>query len=273
MKNKILILGSGFIGERLQEGFDCAVSTKKIHTLLDAQKIIRKHKPQIMINCIGSTGRRNVDDCELDKDKTLFANTFVPIILAEAALRNNIKLVHISSGCIYHFNYSKDKPIREDKIPDFFDLYYSRSKIYAERALEALSKRYNILMVRIRIPLDNRPHPRNILTKLIKYKKIIETPNSVTYLPDFLRALKHLISINARGIYNLVNKGALRYPELLDEYKKQVSGFEYKKIKFSGLHLVRSNLIMSTRKLEKTGFKARKIKEVFKECIENYLKY
>ncbi len=273
MKNKILILGSGFIGKRLQEEFACDISSEKVYTLKKAQDIIIRYNPKIIINCIGSTGRRNVDDCELDKDKTLFANTFVPIILAEAALRNSIKLVHISSGCIYHFNYSKDKPIREDKVPDFFDLYYSRSKIYAERALEALSKRYNILMVRIRIPLDNRPHPRNILTKLIKYKKIIETPNSVTYLPDFLRALKHLISINARGIYNLVNKGGLRYPELLDEYKKRVSGFAYKKVKFNGLHLVRSNLIMSTMKLEKSGFKVRKIKEVFKECVENYLKY
>ena len=273
MKNKILILGKGFLGERLQNEFGCAVATDMIHTLEDAQNIINKYKPKIIINCIGSTGKNNVDDCELDKDMTLFANTFVPIILAEVALRNGIKLVHISSGCIFHFDYAKDKPIKENQIPGFFDLYYSRTKIYAERVLEVLAEKYNILIVRIRIPLDDRPHPKNILTKLIKYKKVIDIPNSVTYVPDFVRALKHLIKIDAKGIYNTVNKGGLLYPYFLDLYKKYVPEFSYKTIEFKELKLVRSNLIMSTEKLEKSGFKVRKINEVLQECIENYLKY
>ncbi|MCU0652628.1 MAG: hypothetical protein MUC39_06800 [Candidatus Omnitrophica bacterium] len=181
--------------------------------------------------------------------------------------------MHISSGCIYKFDYSKDSPIKEEKIPDFFGLYYSRSKIYAERPLDVLSKKYNILIVRIRIPLDGRPHPRNILTKLIKYKKVIDTSNSVTYLPDFIRALKHLIRIDAQGIYNLVNKGGLQYPDLLEVYKKYVPDFKYTVIKYRALNLVRSNLIMSTSKLKRSGFKVRNIKEVFDECVKNYLKY
>jgi len=273
MNHNILILGKGFIGERLQKELDCNSSAEKIYSLRDAERVIKKHRPKVIINCIGSTGKNNVDDCELDKDKTLFANTFVPIILAEAALRNKIKLVHISSGCIYRFDYAKDKAIKEEKIPDFLDLYYSRSKIYAERALDALSAEYNILIARIRVPLDNRRHPRNILTKLIKYKKVIDIPNSVTYLPDFIRALKHLIRIDAQGIYNLVNKGGLKYPDLLDAYRKYAPEFNYKVIKFSSLNLIRSNLILSTDKLEKSGFKVRKIKEVFGECLKNYLKY
>jgi dTDP-4-dehydrorhamnose reductase len=272
MKHKILILGKGFIGRRLQEAFKCNISGRKIYSFKDAQEEIKKYNPKIIINCIGYIGR-NVDDCEKDLDKTLLTNTFIPIILAEVALRNKIKLVHISSGCIYNFDYAKDRPIKETKVPDFFDLFYSRSKIYSERALEILCRRFNILIVRARIPLDNQPHPKNLLTKLVNYKRVINVANSVTYLPDFINALRHLIKINAKGIYNVVNKGSLRYPDLLDVYKKYVPDFKYKIIKFKELNLVRTNLLLSTQKLEKTGFKMRNIKEVLEECVKKYLKY
>jgi dTDP-4-dehydrorhamnose reductase len=272
MRNKILILGKGFIGSRLQEELNCGVSDRKLYSYKDAEEEIIKFEPEIMINCIGNVGR-NVDECEKDLDKTLIANTFVPILLAEAAIRNNIRLVHISSGCIYHYNYSKDRPIDERQEPDFFELFYSRAKIYSEQVLSILSKKYPILIIRIRLPLDNRPHPRNLLTKLIGYKKAIDIPNSVTYIPDFIKALRHLIKINAQGIYNVVNKGGLLYQSLLDVYKKHVPDFEYKVIEYKKLNLVRTNLILSTQKLEKSGFRVRKINEVLEECVKTYLKY
>ncbi|MBI3616732.1 MAG: hypothetical protein HY210_00695, partial [Candidatus Omnitrophica bacterium] len=84
MRNRILILGKGFIGERLREEFSCAVSTARIATFADITSQIQKYKPQILINCIGHTGAGNVDGCELALDKTLSANTYVPILLAEA---------------------------------------------------------------------------------------------------------------------------------------------------------------------------------------------
>lgn len=270
--NRILIFGKGFIGSRLQEEFNCNISGKKIDSYQDADREIKRFKPSIIINCIGHIGD-NVDGCEKDIDKTLTANTFVPIILAEAALRNNIRLVHISSGCIYHYDYFNDSPIGETRIPDFFELFYSRTKIYSEQALAVLSKRYPVLIVRPRIPLDNRPHPRNILNKLIKYKKVIDIPNSVTYLPDFIAALRHLLKIKAGGIYNIVNRGGLRYPELLEEYKKYAPNFKYKVIEYPKLKLIRTNLLLSTGKLQESGFKVRDIHEVLEECVQEYLKY
>ncbi len=271
-KDRVLILGKGFIGGKLAEEFNCEVSDREIYSFKDAEEEINKFNPEIIINCIGYIGR-NVDDCELDKDRTLMANTFVPIILAEAALRNNVRLVHISSGCIYHFDYSCDKPIAEDKIPDYFELFYSRTKIYTDRALEVLVQKYPILLARIRVPLDNRPHPKNLLTKLINYKKPIDIPNSVTYIPDFIKAIRYLIETRAMGIYNIVNKGALKYPELLEVYKRYVPDFKYEVIDYKKLNLNRTNLILSTEKLERAGFKVRDIHEVLEECVKDYLKF
>ena len=237
MKNKILILGNGYIAKRLQKEWGCPIYDKKILSYQDAVVMLEKHKPGVLINCIGHVGKNNVDDCELDVEKCLLANTMVPIWLGEIAFRNPVKLVHISSGCIYHFDYNTQKQITENEIPDYYNLFYSRTKIYAEGVLNALSQRSNILIVRIRVPLDIYPNPRNILTKLIKYKKIIDLPNSVTYIPDFINALTHLIKINAKGIYNLTNSGGLRYPDLLDVYKKYVPGFEYSLISLKKLKL------------------------------------
>ena len=273
MKNRILILGKGFIGKRLQEELSCGVSTRRISTFSDISSQIQRYRPKILINCIGHTGAGNVDGCELALDKTLQANTYIPILLAEAAYRHKIKLVHLSSGCIFHYDYRRQRPITESPIPDYYDLYYSRSKIYAENVLRELSRQCNILIVRLRIPLDKRPHPKNLLTKLISYQRVIDVPNSVTYIPDFIRALKHLIKIDARGIYNIVAKGGLRYPELLDVYRKYVPSFRYKVIDLKQLRLMRTNLILSTRKLERSGFKVRTVNEILEECVQEYLKY
>lgn len=271
MKNKILILGKGFVGSKLQETLGCDISDKRILSYRDANEEIKKFAPQILINCIGYTGS-NVDECEKDPDRTLFANTYLPFLLAEAALRSNIRLIHISSGCIYHYDYLKDAPIKESQMPDFFELFYSRSKIYSEQPLAMLATKYPVLIIRIRVPLDNRPHPKNILTKLIKYKKVIDLPNSVTYIPDFLLAAQHLIKVNAQGIYNVVLKGALTYPKLLDAYKKYAPDFTYETIDVKKLNLVRTNLVLSTEKLERTGFKVRGANEVIEECVREYLK-
>jgi len=272
-KDKILIFGRGFIGDRLQKALQCQITDKMIFKFEDVYQEVARFSPEVIINCIGYTGAKNVDGCELDIDATLSANVFVPLLLAEVALRRGIKLIHISSGCIYNYDYSKNKPITERDIPNFFGLFYSRSKIYAERALDILSSKYNILITRIRIPLDDRPSPRNILDKIVMYKKVIDLPNSVTYIPDFIRALKHLIKKDAKGIYNVVNSGGMRYPEFLDVYRKYRPEFEYEVISYKKLNLVRTNLILSTKKLEKTGFKVRPIREVYEECVKNYLKY
>jgi len=271
MQNNILILGQGFIGQRLHEALNFSKSASRINTYKDAEQIYEEYQPKIIINCIGYSGTNNVDDCEKNVDRTLLTNTFIPLILAELALRKKIKLITFSSGCIYHYDYEKQNPLTEEDIPDFFDLFYSRSKIYAEMALEELTKRADILTIRIRVPLDNRPHSKNILTKLLSCKRIIDIPNSITYIPDFIDALKYLIETDARGVFNVVNKEGLRYPELMEVYKKYVPDFSYELLDYKELNTVRTNLILSIEKLEKTGFKMRAINDILHECVKAYI--
>lgn len=271
VNNKVLIFGKGFLGSRIQKELGCEITDRWINVYKDAEEELDKYKPDIVINCVGYIGKNNVDDCEKDIDFTLKANVFVPVILAEACLRENIKFIHISSGCIYDFDYSKPEPVKETDQPYYFKLFYSRTKIYSEKALVNLSEKLNVLILRLRIPLDNRNHPKNIISKLIRFKRIIDVPNSITYIPDFIEALKYLIKIDARGLFNVTNKGALRYPELMDVYKKYRPDFQYEIIALKDLKLDRTNLILSTEKLEKTGFKMRKIQDILEECVKGFI--
>lgn len=273
MSSDILILGKGYIGSRIQEELGASISEQRIVCIADVEGQIERFKPRVVINCIGHTGASNVDDCEQDPQATLAANTFVPLVMAEACIRRKVRFVHLSSGCIYHFDYAKDQPIDEDKVPDFFELYYSRTKIYAERALLPLAEKHAILIPRLRIPLDDRPHPRNLLTKLLRFKKVIDARNSVTYIPDFIRALRHLISVDARGIFNVVNEGGLEYRDLLEVYQERRPDHAYEVIPYAELPLVRTNLLLSTEKLKMSGFCVRPIKEVLEECVQKYLEY
>jgi 3,5-epimerase/4-reductase len=270
--HKYLIFGKGYVGTRLQEFLNCPIAEDRIRNFGDVQAAIDKYRPKVIINCIGFTGATNVDDCEKDIDRTLQANTFVPLLLAEAAFRNQLKFVHISSGCIYHYDYKKQKPISESLPADFHDLFYSRSKIYVENALQSLVKKGDVLILRIRVPLDNRKHPRNLLDKLVRYARVIDVPNSVTYIPDFLKAFKHLIRINAKGIYNVVSKTPLSYPDLLKAYQKCVANYHYEVIKLKDLKLTRTNVVLSTKKLEASGVKVRTAKEIVEECVRVWIK-
>jgi len=271
MNKEILIFGKGWIGTRLADFLNCNSTNKRILTYEDVQGEIDKFKPKVIINAIGSFGK-NVDDCEINKTKTITANTFVPLILGEAALRNKIKLVHISSGCIFHYDYEKNRPLQETEAPDYYDLFYSRTKEYAESGLLALGDAANILIVRPRMPLDYISHPRNLLDKLISFPSVIDLENSVTYVPDFLEAVKHLIKIDACGVFNTVNYGGLRFKELLEIYRTFKNTHSYSITSQTDLKIARTNLVLSTDKLEETGFNVRDIHDCLYECVDKWIR-
>ena len=95
---KIYTLGNGFVANHLSY-------TKILDRLSADQKrihyILKKYKPDVIVNCIGYCGIKNIDDCEIEKEETVIANTIIPTLLAIECEKLGIRLVHIGSGCIY----------------------------------------------------------------------------------------------------------------------------------------------------------------------------
>ena len=245
-KKKVLIFGGkGFVGSHLKGERSLA----RVYSLDDILAEIAKKKPDVMINCIGYTGKENTDNCEAFSDYALNANSFLPVLFAEAAIRTGVKLVHVSSGCMF----KTADFIGEDEIPDFYDLFYSRTKIYGEAALYGIAGygKANILIVRPRIPFFDGTNPRDILYKIQRFKKVIDYANSMTYLPDFGRAVDHLIKKGATGIYNIVNPGPVRYKTIL----RECFGKRVVEMRHTDLNLIRTNVTLSCSKLIESGFR------------------
>lgn len=272
MRRNLLVLGRGFIGNRLAKAFQAEQNEFSILDYQGVETTLDQHpKSRTIINCIGFTGENNVDDCEDQVNKTLQANTFMPFYLAEACVRRKLRLIHISSGCIFHYDYIKDVPLHEADTPNYFDLFYSRSKIYAEQGILPLCRSYPIVILRIRIPLDCIPHPKNILTKLIQFGKVIDTPNSITYLPTLICTIKNLLPKNVSGVFNVVNTGALSYPDILEEYRKFRPEFHYDVVSMKSLGLKRTNCLLSNQKLSHY-YHPESVEDIIPSCVREYVR-
>ena len=266
---KYLILGNGFIGKRFQNFLqDSTTSSARINSIEDVKKEIEKHNPEFVINCIGKTGRPNIDWCEEHKEETFQSNFIVPLHIFSACYILNKKMVHISSGCIYE----GDKNFTEKDEPNFKGSFYSETKALAEFTL----KNFNVLQLRLRMPLDSQPSERNLIDKLLKYNKVIEVPNSITIISDFLQIAKQLMDRNITGIFNVVNKNPITHKQLLQIYY-ELTNQEMKHIFIKPEELDkmtkarRSNCTLSTKKLEDLGIEVRDVEEAVKDCLKQYV--
>lgn len=209
--------------------------------------------PDVVINCAGKTGRPNVDWCEAHKVETFQVNVTGALVALHACLDREVYFVHISSGCIYEGD-NGGRGFSEDDPPNFAGSFYSRTKTWAE----AVIRRYPALVLRLRMPFDGTTSERNLLTKLRRYRRVLTTPNSLTHLPDFLRASGALIARRATGIYNVVNEGSLSPYELMQRYRDRIDpNHAFEPLALDQLPEVtragRSNCLLDTAKLRAAG--------------------
>lgn len=259
MTKTLIFGGNGYIGGKLKEMYpDAAAPKVDIADPIAVRAALDEVKPDIVINAAGKTGKPNVDWCEDHKEETLRSNVTGPLVLLEECMKRKIYLIHIGSGCIY--GGPKVGGYTEEDEPNFIGSFYSLTKAMSDRLL----KPFPVLQLRIRMPFDSSSSPRNLLTKLLKYKKVLDEPNSITYMPDFFSTLQTLIEKRATGIFNMVNPGAVSPYEIMVRYKKEIDpSHEFERLPLDHLPDVvkagRSNCVLSTKKLESYGIKLRPI--------------
>lgn len=260
---RCLILGDGFIGNKVLVSLPGSVMS---HTYIsgrhDIIQAIHKHEPDVIINCIGKTGRPNIDWCEDNKMETLFSNVTVPLLIAQVCKEFKIKMVHIGTGCIYEGGV-----YWEDDKPNYVKSYYSKTKLMAEEAL----KDFDVLQLRIRMPIDGVVNHRNLATKLLNYNRVINVKNSITILDDFIYALSELLAYNATGIFNVVNSDPVTHKEIIEIFTNDFKGSYINPDELMTL-AGRSNCVLSTSKLESYGIKLRPTKEALEDCAKKYAK-
>ena len=275
--SKIIVIGNGYIGKKIQKQLSSRVDELVVLNGFDYDdpQLLQEQfnstvGPEIryasgpgfkdpmdrpwVINCVGYTGKPNVDACEDEKDKCWQLNVTFPTLLASYCLRQNAKLINISSGCIYDGN----KNYEEEDWPDFgvnssSSSWYSRTKHAAELSLNAFP---NVYTLRVRMPICNDFNSgKNYLTKILKYNNLLEETNSKTIIEDLINVVHKIINIPdiPSGTYNCVNPNPLSTKEItkiLDKagmWNPHWKFIDYKELK-NYIKANRSNCKLSTEK-------------------------
>ena len=102
--------------------------------------------------------------------------------------------------------------------------------------MENLLKEFpNVLTLRVRMPIvESLVYPRNFITKIIKYDRVVDIPNSMTVLPELLpyaiemvsvdRDLGHLRSVSKLLSSMQASRLPLDHPFPLMQAKRKLTG-------------------------------------------------
>jgi len=247
-----------------------------LYVLNNFHRNILEGEDIVVINCAGYIGKPNVDACELAKADCIEGNVLFPAMLSQLCADRGYQYVHISSGCIYG---GHEKHFTEEDVPNFDfqnGSFYSGTKALAEKVVTQNNPTSYIF--RLRIPFDELESPRNYITKILNYDKLLNAENSFSHRADFAKYTIDLIENKApKGIYNITNKGSLtteQVIELIKEYKITNKNFEF----FDNLETFtsevvapRSNCVLDTSKIEKQ-IKIRTVQEAFSDALSKYPK-
>lgn len=244
----ILILGgNGYVGGAFarffdQTGVDYRLISRResdFTTASGLRVLLEASRPEFVVNCAGYTGKPNVDACETHKTECLQGNAVLPGILAEVLREYKIGWGHVSSGCIFtgHREVAEDgkfEGFQEEDAPNFSFRqnncsFYSGTKALGEEALgyresanigEASLKWVadsvpDFYVWRLRIPFNERDNGRNYLSKLMRYRRLLEARNSLSQLDEFARACWACWTQKVPGgIYNVTNPGSITTHEV-----------------------------------------------------------
>ena len=169
---KVLLLGdTGSLGRQFKSFFIkkkikfVCVNRKKNNIKLNLNSIraiIKKNKPDLIINCIALTG---LIYCQKKKKEAYESNANIPFRILKVIKKTKIKLIHFSTDAV--FRGKKINKVYGEKDKAEPGTVYGKSKYQADKKI---LKAKNTLI--IRLPLLFGPtHSNQIVSKLLKLAK------------------------------------------------------------------------------------------------------
>ncbi|WJZ85494.1 hypothetical protein VitviT2T_005026 [Vitis vinifera] len=233
---KFLIYGrTGWIGGLLGKlckdgGIEFEYGKGRLQDRKTLMEDIRRVQPTHVFNAAGVTGRPNVDWCESHKVETIRTNVLGTLTLADVCKEQGLLMMNFATGCI--FEYDEEHPegsgvgFKEEDKPNFVGSFYSKTKAMVE---ELLREYENVCTLRVRMPISSDlSNPRNFITKIARYNKVVNIPNSMTVLDELLPISIEMAKRNCRGIWNFTNPGVVSHNEILEMYRDYIDpGFEW----------------------------------------------
>ena len=205
---KILILGArGWLGGLfydylLNMGYDVTHRHEDINS-------IKKLDPDVDV-VVNFAASANIDWCEKNKNRTFQNNVLGSVNVAKVCKEAKAKYVFISSACILKSEDENDIKYENDKTHP--RCFYTETKLMAEKLITEIDN--DALILRLRLPVSEVSHPRNLLNKLIGYERLIDCQESMVVVEDMLPRILELIQEGAIGIRHLVSEGTISPAEV-----------------------------------------------------------
>jgi len=230
-KKRALIYGgiTGWIGQMAAElirndpSMELIVSKNRMENRSAIDAELDEVKPTHVLLAAGITGRPNIDWCETNKPETIRTNVIGMLNVADLTNQKDIHCTVYATGCI--FEYDDKHPLgsgigfKETDKPNFDSSFYSETKGYMEALLKCYS---NVLILRVRMPISDDLIHRNFVTKIVKYDRVVNIPNSMTVLTEMIPASLAMAKASLSGVYNFTNPGVISHAQVLDLYKKYI---------------------------------------------------
>uniref|UniRef100_A0A0D6QZ49 UDP-glucose 4,6-dehydratase n=1 Tax=Araucaria cunninghamii TaxID=56994 RepID=A0A0D6QZ49_ARACU len=233
---KFLIYGrNGWIGGLLgkiceKQGIPFEYGSGRLENRSQIQMDIQNVKPTHVLNAAGVTGRPNVDWCESHKPETIRTNVAGTLNLADICREHDLLLVNFATGCIFEYDDAHPEGsgigFKEEDKPNFIGSFYSKTKAMVEDLLQNYE---NVCTLRVRMPISSDlNNPRNFITKISRYNKVVNIPNSMTILDELLPLSVEMAKRNCTGIWNFTNPGVVSHNEILEMYRDYIdSSFKW----------------------------------------------
>ena len=285
----LLLLGStGYVGSAFarlfdSEDVDYRPVSRREHDYTDRDALIgllRESRASFVINAAGYTGKPNVDACETHKAECLQGNAVLPGVIRQACEATGTPWGHVSSGCIYTGARADGSGFTETDPPNFCFRtdncsFYSGSKALGEECLAGAANTY---IWRLRIPFDHRDSPRNYLSKLLRYERLLDATNSISQLDEYVWACWQCWQRRVPyGTYNVTNTGAVTTREVVELIQKHLAPdktFDFfaseSEFMAQAAKTPRSNCIMDNGKLRATGIEISPVEDAIEQSLKNW---
>ncbi len=285
----ILLLGStGYVGSEFRRQLDqngipnrplsrSEVDYTSRDTLIS---VLKETGASFLINAAGYTGKPNVDACELQKSECLDGNAVLPGTIREACESTGTPWGHVSSGCIYTGRRADGNGFTEDDAPNFCFRtnncsWYSGCKALGE---ECLAGAENTFIWRLRIPFNHEDSPRNYLSKLVRYERLLQAENSISHLVEFVSACLECWTKRVPfGTYNVTNTGYVttkQVTELIQKHLLPEKTYDFFADESEFMQIAaktpRSNCVMDNSKLLATGIEMSNVEDAIVQSLRDW---
>lgn len=265
----LLYGGNGWIGNIIRQyieniphqDHEVVIGKSRIDNYQSTLDEILLISPNRIICTTGRTSGNQINNIDYLEDlsktsENLRDNLQGPMILANISNKLGIHMIYLGTGCIYHYDDTHligGKGFTEYDLPNFNGSQYSAVKGITDQLIRQYD---NVLNARIRMPITyDATSPRDFINKIVKYRNIIDTPNSMTVIPDMLPILIDMSIKRTTGTINLTNPGVISASDIMDLYIKYIDhDHTYNKISLDQLNQFtigkRSNNYLDTSRLQ-----------------------